>query len=651
MQAEFGRAHLVSDVLDKLKNVPASFLQDTGFASSFVTGFQGVPYLLPNLTVPGYFGGGELADNYVSDNTWDAKATFTKIVGAHSFTFGGDYTTIGYNGYQEWPSVSFATRQTGNPENSAEPGSALASFLLAVPDSAAHYLSPITTTGGKVWALFFQDTWKVTSRLTMNVGLRYDKTTWPVVGNTSAGTKARGVWDLETGNFMLQAMAPPCSTSGPPCIPTPDGSLPAHVYVSPDGKLVHDTPTNWGPRLGLAYRLAPRTTIRGSFGIFYDNRAGVAEGLGSDHGTWPASPTSGSALNLNVPTAENPTPTISALNPFPTGTAGSYPSPTGFYSDVSWFLSPHMRTPYSQQWNFGVQHQFSEATLLAVDYAGAGSRRVEVGSVYNTALTPGPGPIKPRQLFPYYTQSFYDRTIGKSDYNALEVTLTHRLAHGLSYVVAYTWSHSIDDACTGLYAIEGCSIQHPYNLNLDRGTSAIDLTHVLSVSALYQDPFGKGRRFSTGNHVLDYIIGNWQLNNILYIRSGQPYSLSVAEDVTNTGLGSVRPNQVGNWKVSNPTPAEWFNAAAFAVPTLYTYGNVGRDSMRTPAYWNLDTSLFRQIPIREDKRLEIRVEAFNLFNNVIYGGPNAGVLNPSFGAISSIANTPRELQLALKLVF
>jgi hypothetical protein len=103
--------------------------------------------------------------------------------------------------------------------------------------------------------------------------------------------------------------------------------------------------------------------------------------------------------------------------------------------------------------------------------------------------------------------------------------------------------------------------------------------------------------------------------------------------------------------VSNPTPAEWFNAAAFAVPTLYTYGNVGRDSMRTPAYWNLDTSLFRQIPIREDKRLEIRVEAFNLFNNVIYGGPNAGVLNPSFGAISSIANTPRELQLALKLVF
>ena len=159
--------------------------------------------------------------------------------------------------------------------------------------------------------------------------------------------------------------------------------MPPNVIVSPDGKLVHDTTTNWGPRVGLAYRLTPRTALRGSFGIFYDNREGLNEGLNSDHGTWPQSPNSGVENNINRPTPANPTPTISALNPFPNGSVGGFPTPDGYYSDVSWFLSPHMKTPYSQQWNLGVEHQFSDSTMLSVNYVGSGSRRLEVGSVYN----------------------------------------------------------------------------------------------------------------------------------------------------------------------------------------------------------------------------------------------------------------------------
>ena len=164
--------------------------------------------------------------------------------------------------------------------------------------------------------------------------------------------------------------------------------MPPNVIVSPDGKLVHDTTTNWGPRIGLAYRLAPRTALRGSFGILYDNREGLNEGLNSDHGTWPQSPNSGVENNINRPTPASPTPTISALNPFPNGSVGGFPTPDGYYSDVSWFLSPHMKTPYSQQWNLGVEHQFSDSTMISVNYVGSGSRRLEVGSVYNTAAFP-----------------------------------------------------------------------------------------------------------------------------------------------------------------------------------------------------------------------------------------------------------------------
>jgi len=651
-QQEFGRSHQIYGSPQSFKGLPSNFAQEAGFANSFVTGFTGATSLVPQVDVPGYFSGGPQVNQATPDNTWDNKTLITKIWGAHQLTFGGDYNTIGYIGNQGWPIVTFNPQQTANPENSAEPGSVLASFLLGVPDAAQHYNSVTNQGGGSIWDFFFEDSWKATSRLTVNMGLRYDRTMWPIIYPQDA----YGAWDLDTGNYTLQAMPPSCSSSAPPCLPT--GSLPPNVIVSPDGKLVHDTPTNWGPRFGLAYRLGQSTTLRGSFGIFYDNREGINEGLNSDHGTWPQSPNSGVENNVNVPTAANPTPTLTAENPFPSGSAGGFPSPTGYYSDVSWFLSPHMKTPYSQQWNLGVEHQFNESTILSVNYVGSGSRRLEVGSVYNTALTPGPGAIQPRQLFPYYTQAYYDRGIGKADYNALQTTLTRHFSRDLAYQVAYTYSKSMDYGCTGLYAIEGCSIQNPYDIYNDRGVSALNLTHMLSISGVYQDPIGKGKRFDTGNSLVNYIVGNWQLSNVFYARSGQPFSVTVGEDLLNTGVGSVRPDQVGN-----PHTTQWsqymFNPSAFAIPPLYTYGNSGRDSLRLQPYWNLDASLVRQFPIREKARFEFRVDAFNLFNNVVYGFNALGASTPSglnlagpdFGVAAATANNPRELQLSGKLVF
>jgi hypothetical protein len=653
LQQEVGRSHQIYGSPASFLGLPADFNSTVGFSTSFTTGFKGVSSLVPQVDVPGYFSGGPEVNEATPDNTWDIKTVITKIHGRHQFSFGGTFNTIGYNGFQGWPQITYNAQQTGNPENSAEPGSVLASFLLGVPNNAQHYFSQTQQAGGSIWGVFFQDTWKVTNKLTANLGLRFDRTMWPTIYPQDA----YGAWDLDTGNYLLQKQAPSCSSSAPPCIP--GGALPPHVEVSYDGKLVHDTPMNWGPRIGLAYRLTGKTVVRSSFGVFYDNREGINEGLNSDHGTWPQSPDSGVENNINVPTDANPTPTITAQNPFPNGSVGGFPSPTGYYSDVSWFLSPHMKTPYSQQWNLGVEHQFNDSTMLSVDYVGSGSRRLEVGSVYNTALTPGPGAIDPRQLFPYYTQAYYDRGIGKADYNALDVTLTRHFSGGLAYQLSYTYSKSMDYGCTGLYAIEGCSIQDPYNIYMDRGVSALDLPQMLSLSGVYQDPIGKGKRFDLGNSVVNYILGNWQLSTVFYARSGQPFSVTVGEDLLNTGVGSVRPDQIGNTHSSNWSQ-EMFNPAAFVAPPLYTYGTSGRDSLRLQPFWNLDTSLVRQFPITERVRFDFRVDAFNLFNTVIYGFNALGASTPSglndlpgqnFGVTAGTANNPRELQFSGRIEF
>jgi len=654
LQEEFGRAHQEYGSPTSFLGVQASLISQIGFANSFVTGFTGATGpLIPQINVGGYFTGGPSVNTATPDNTWDSKTVITKIWGKHQITFGGDYNTIGYNGHQGWPQVSFGAQQTDNPADGTG-GNVLASFLLGVPSSAQHYNSETQQAGGSVWDFFVQDTWKVTSKLTANVGLRYDRTMWPTIYPQAA----YGSWDLDTGNYLLQKMPPSCaSVSAPPCLPS--GTLPPNVMVSPDGKLVHDTPTNWGPRIGLAYRLTEKTALRGAFGIFYDNREGINEGLNSDHGTWPQSPDSGVENNINVPTGGSVTPNITAENPFPNGSVGGFPSPNGYYSDVSWFLSPHMKTPYSQQWNMGIEHQFNESTMLSVNYVGSGSRRLEVGSVYNTALTPGPGAIQPRQLFPYYTQAYYDRGIGKADYNALQATLTRHYSKGLSYLVSYTYSKSMDYGCTGLYAIEGCDIQQPYNIYMDRGVSALSLTHVLSMTGVYDDPIGKGKQFDLGNSALNYILGNWQLSGVFYAHSGQPFSVTDGKDLLNTGVGSVQPNQVLASTKSPNWSQYMFNPAAFADPSLYTYGTSGRDSLRLQPYWNFDTSLVRQFPIKEKVRFEFRVDAFNLFNNVVYGFNALGASTPSglnlsgpnFGVTAGTANNPRELQFSGKLVF
>ena len=688
LQVEFGRTTVGDSAIQLFTKSTQAIISQIGFAPSFVGNFTAAPgrNLLPGLGIAGGGVGG--SGSYASPNENIAlhpdvpnanqySGVLTKTFGRHTISIGGGFITNKFYAPITTDNITYQGEQTGNPENSAQPGDALASFLLNVPEAADRRNVVTETRPGGVMSEFIQDSWRVTSKLTINAGLRYDLTLFPPVGTNKQiginGGPETGDVDFNTGQYIVQQLPPLCSVRGfAPCIP--GSGLPANVVVSPNDKIIHNTPTNVGPHLGFALKIKDRTVIRGAAGIVYDNWAGVQQLTQNVDGYWPDIG-SQQPSNLNVPTASSPTPTVTSQNPLASSGSGTFvPAPTPF-TQQGFFYDPRMKDPYSEQWSFGVEHLISSSTTATVNYVGSSTHRMDVGGIYGGALTPGTGPIAPRQLFPYITPTFYDRSTGRGNYNALQASLERRFANGLSYAVSYTWSKSID-VSDGYFGAEGSTPQNPYNPGqYDRSVSGMDLKHILTVNTLYEVPVGKGKKFSTGNGVLDYIVGNWQINNIFQAHSGLPITLLDFNDVANTGAVGFFPyehaNIVGNpfqsgTIAANPTctppagglrtAAAWFNPCAYKEPAFGTYGDAGRNSIRGPNFWDLDTSVFRQFPVGEGRQFEFRAEAFNLANHVNLGQPDGTITDgPSFGTISGTAYSNfflnRQLQIAAKFIF
>ncbi|HET9130127.1 MAG TPA: hypothetical protein VFO86_04210, partial [Terriglobia bacterium] len=237
--------------------------------------------------------------------------------------------------------------------------------------------------------------------------------------------------------------------------------------------------------------------------------------------------------------------------------------------------------------------------------------------------------------------------------NSFQFRLQQATSKGLSYLISYTRSKSMDVGCSGSFGSEGCEITNPYNLNLDRSVSGFDVPNDFSASFVYQIPVGHGRSFSTGNKTLDYVLGNWDFSGVLNIYSGVPFDVTTSNgDISNTGNVTERANLVlANPYPANQTPAEWINPAAFAAPASYTFGNLGRNTLRTDATKNLDFSIIRRFPFKERYTVEFRADSFNLTNTPIFSQPQSTLGNSNFGVITSTRNDPRELQFALKLLF
>ncbi|HEX4772905.1 MAG TPA: TonB-dependent receptor [Bryobacteraceae bacterium] len=649
LSARFGRTSAFAVVANQFPGDLGNAYQVGEFNTLYTTGFLGGRSFNPGFGIPGYTGipEGNYQGNAIAD-IWEGAADFSWVKGKHTLQMGGDINTNGGNQPILFVNQSYSSFQTADLESTSSTGNALASALLGLPTSVNRRNVNITTHGGWVDGFYFQDQWKVSDKLQLNLGLRYDLTLWPIYGSPQDNNQYVGDTDLDTGNYILARVPPACSTGVSPCIPTPGGLLPPHVTVtnSGNGSIIHNTFDNWQPRMGLAYRVAPNTVIRASVGRFFDNWAAIQQLATNYQGNWPDTTfLLANNLNSNIPNA-------TAQNPLGLGNGSQIlPAPTPF-NQVNWMIDPYYKNAYSIQWNFGLQQQIGKNATIEANYVGSQDSRLDSGAYRNTAVVPGPGPISDRQPFPYITPTYFDKSVGKASYESFQFKGRESTSNGLTLLVSYTWSKTINLGCDGFFGSEGCSIQNAYNLNADRSVAGYDIPQNLSVSWVYELPVGHGKRVDFSNGFVNAALGGWTLNGIFTARSGQPFTVNASGDIANTGNVVERADlNCTDPYAPHPNRNAYLNTACFSTPAPFTFGTAGRNDVRSPHVTNLDLSLFKIFPIHEDTRLEFRSEFFNALNQSSLGVPDSTVTDPKFGQITSTAQTEREIQFALKLYF
>lgn len=687
MQVQYGRTHVEDDSLTQFNNHKIS--QIYGCSADMCGSFVGGATVLVTQSVTGGFSGGEAnspSKNLSSIHEWSGN--LMKTMGNHQIQIGGGWDEANYTAELRQGAVSFTGASTGNfagnPDTpagmtnaqvSAQAGFGLADFLLDYPNSENKRNVLLSERPGGIGSIYLQDSWKMTRNLTVNYGIRYDRSVIPAFGTKASiglqGSIETGDFDFNTGDYIVQQLPPLCSVRGhAPCLPS--ATLPPHVRVALGGKILHGSKDNIGPRLGFAYRVSDKMSVRGGFGISYDNWAAIIQMTQNYQGSWPDTGTL-QINNTNTPG----TSYTSAQDPF-ADNGGNLPSPTPFSSsNVNYMVDPLWKNPYAEQYNFGIEQQFGNNTILSLNYVGSSSHRMDVGGYYNTGTPAVAASFAARQKagstgqpYPYIVpQKSWDHSAATASYNALQASMVRRFNSGFGYTVAYTWSKTLDEGGDGYFGVEGGVPEDPYNPKGSRGPASFNIPQILTSNALYELPFGTGKRFSTGSRIADYVIGNWQLNGIFTVRTGQNFDVTANGDIANTGNAKTyeRANLVGNphqngMIAANPgctppagttgTRKQWFNPCAFETPAIGTLGNAPRNLLHGPNFWNLDTSVHRIFPIRENLTLKLDAEAFNLFNHPIFGTPASTVNSPSeFGQINSVKSSSRIVQFAAKIQF
>lgn len=625
-----------------------SAVSTTGYNTAFSCGFIGpLACQIPDLSVTGFAGPGQ---SYLDDNDGDIYqlgADFTKLAGRHLWSAGALISHNNESVLNANDNEGFSPFQTENLESPSGTGNALASFLIGAPNSGERRNNLKIPRNGWVDGVYAGDQWKISSKLTMNFGVRYDWDIMPTLAPNSTQSNITGALDLRNGTYILSKAAAglgSCATlNAAPCIP--GGALPAHVVQGNSDRLINNQIANIQPRLGFAYQIEPKLVLHLGYDRVYDDWSGIMQMTQNEGALWPSfglDITSNLNSTTVTTTAENP------LNLAP-GQTHTLPLASPFTQSAN-FIAPYLKNPYSDQWTVGLQQMFGSDTMMTINYVGSRTTHMPCCGYYNVAITPGPGSVASRAPFPYITPTQYEQSNGSSVYDALQVQLQKRMSSGLQYTVNYTWSKTIDVACDGYFGAEDCFVRNPYNPAADRSVAGIDLPQMVTANVTYLLPFGRGARFQSGKRVVDSIVGGWEVNAIATFTSGTPFTVSYSGDAANTGNNYQGINQVGNPHLSHPTIAAWFNTAAFAAPAQYTEGNVPRNTMRTDWYRDVDASVFRKFNI-EKTDLEFRAEAFNSTNTTVWGTPGSTLNSSTFGQISSTASTQRELQLALKFYF
>ena len=580
--------------------IPGVSNASPGFSNVVITGY-------PSLGVTNVPNADDSQDRQVSgDVTWS--------MGQHNLKFG-------VQAY--WLQTNFLSSQQSSgifSFNGQYTKNALADLLLgaAYQSSLSNYSYLALRSA---WTDFFvQDDWKVSSRLTLNLGLRYELNPPAVQKNNTIS------------NFDLDS-----NPGHPVLVPAvPNAGIAGRALQNVDYK-------QFAPRVGLAYSLNSKTVIRAGAGTFYSNMI-TEGGMQSMEINPPNNIRSGFTTNKALP------PTLILSNGFAANALSLANA-----SNVQ-LISYDRKgvTPVDYQWNFNVQRQLPGGILLEVGYYGnkldhmwrqidGNPAPPEPGNInadrlYTTTLVPGTGDTI---TLGAVTRIQKD---GWSAYNGLQTKIEKRYSNGLTFIASYAYSKTLALGDTS-------GVQNQLNWIADKAVSSQDMRQHFVGSAVYQLPFGKGRQFgSNWNRLTNAVLGGWSFAPIVTVSTGLPLNLTVNGNPSNTGSGVDRPNVVGNRQLANPTVGEWFNTAAFVANAPYTYGNAGRNIIRAPGLLNLDLALHKSFRITERISAQIRAESFNATNTPALGAPNTVVGNALFGQITS-AGSARDNQLGAKVVF
>jgi hypothetical protein len=630
-------------------------------------------------------------------NNFTLQDSFQWIKSSHSIKAGFQHQRLQDNYRARWDGTlfiaNFSNSQTagfvnGTLQNAT--GNSYASYLLGTLSSATVNEDAVVTSGARYrsYAWWIGDDWKITRRLTLNIGVRHD-IMLPYVEVVD-----RVSWfNPDVPNPAVGGFKGALQFGGP-------GASPLYCNCSTRIKTHWN---NWGPRLGFAYQLGDRTVIRAGYGMMYTRHGAVGGRGGAREGTgklgYTAAPGFPSPDNFSpafdwdegVPAYQRPPFFDSTLN-------------TGFYTERPTagsvaYDNPEegARPPRYQNWNFSIQRAITPTLTLMAGYAGGNGKLLRGGGrgIWSMQIHPrylALGNLLTSQVnattlgqaraiipdvslpyanfrgtfaqmlrpFPQYSGVTADFVnLANSNYNSLQITLQKRMSSGLTFNINHTWSKTLSDAGTG---------RSEYFWEIEKTHGESDRRHVFNAMVVYQLPFGPGRPINPGNVVVRALASGWRLSSITRIRSGNPYGIiGAACTLPNAGgcRASYNPNFTGNVQINGEWGSgdllgarpQFLDRNAFMNPAPYTYGNTpgaGAFGLYQPGFWNEDLSVARQFSFTERFKLDFSAEAFNLANVVAFNGPattSLDINNANFGRVTSQQNTPRSFQLGLKLTF
>ncbi len=648
VRAGFNRAKYFTVPDGSMGENPA---RDT-FGFKNTTANPSIAYGLPLFTFSGGWASVGHGNQYPANSvtqTYQYVDNLTWVRSAHTFKTGFDLRRTRLTAYVGGTARGQAnfTGQYTNLPNVSNTGSSIADLLLGIPQSIASAAGDqVAHNYVNMYSLYFQDDWKVSSRLTLNLGVRYEYTT-PYVEKLDRFV----VLDLNdhAGGRLLMANSTKAYVPGKGVVDT-GGPMTSRSLVPPDKN-------NWAPRVGFAYRPIDKTVVRGGYGVFYDVQEGnEAQFLRNNPPYFFGQNLAGDTF---VPSFQ-----LDNLFPSPTG-------PTGTIQPFT--VDPNMRVPYMQQWNLAIEREIVSNLVWEVGYVGSAGKKLlrrsnfQQGSKILVTDTANPLPLAQRVDFPLFSNNYIVSTDngGSSTYHGLLTKVERRFANGFALLFSYTFGRAISDShSSSNFDNTPSNPQCRCDFRAEKGLSAYHIQQRAVVSYAYELPFGKGKAFLNEGGIANKIVGGWQINGITAMQTGPPFTLATSGDNAAIGSSAQRPNVVADPYAGIDTGAAYqrrgvdsgtyyFNTASFAMPPLFRLGSVGKNTLIAPGLQNWDFSVFKNTSVNERLMTQFRAEFFSLFNHPNFGIPGRTMPSSSFGVITGTASTSgaRLIQFGLKLVF